>query len=249
MIASLAAGAAGAQSTLSVTTTPDADTFVRSADAARNYGGAGALSVSGSAAVNGAGQQNGLFDSLLRFSLNDAMSSFDTAFGAGHWTLAGATLRLTEVAAPNNSLFNRGVGAFEIGWLANDSWVEGTGTPNAPTTDGVTYNDLSALTPVISLGTFFNAGQNTRQGFALPLTDTAFVHDLMSGGNASLYLTAASPSIGFTFNSRSYTTASGWPSLELTTVPEPGVTALLVLGGVTVFIGRFWRAAPRNEQG
>jgi hypothetical protein len=251
MATSLVASGANAQSPLTVTIVPGADAFVRSADPARNYGGAGALSVSGSAAVNGFGQQNGLFDSLMRFSLGSAVSSFDTAFGAANWRLCSATLCLTEVAAPNNALFNRGVGSFEIRWLANDSWVEGTGSPSAPTTDGVTYNDLPSLMPVgttVSLGTFANAGQNTQQAFALPLSNTTFVNDLMSGGNATFYLTADSPGLGFTFNSRSFGTVSGRPILELMAVPEPGVTALLALGGVAVLGGRLWRASRRDEK-
>lgn len=249
--ASVVAWTANAQSPVTVTLSPSADAFVRSADATHNYGGAGALSVSGSAAVNGSGVQNGLYDSLMRFSLGSAVSSFDTAFGAGNWALSSVTLRLTEVAAPNNAIFNRGIGSFGISWMANDSWVEGTGSPTTPTTDGVTWNDMPSLMPVgstVSLGTFGNAGLNTQQGFALPLSDATFVSDLMSGGNASFHLTAANPSIGFTFESRSFGTVSARPILEITAVPEPGVTALLALGGVAVVAGRCWRASRRNER-
>ena len=249
--ACLVAYATSAQSPITRTTTPSADAFVRSADATHNYGGGGALSVSGSAAVNGSGQQSGLFDSLMRFSLSSAVSGFDAEFGSGNWTLSSATLRLTEVAAPNNSLFNRGVGSFQISWMANDTWLEGTGSPSVPTTDGVTYNDLPSLMPMgttVSLGTFANAGQNTLQDFALPLSDATFINDLMSGGNASFYLTAASPSIGFTFDSRSFGTASARPILELTAVPEPSVTALLALASVVILGGRLWRASRRDEK-
>jgi hypothetical protein len=48
-----------------VSVIPEADAFVRSATPSSNYGGAGAIAVSGSAAVNGTYQHNGLFDSLL----------------------------------------------------------------------------------------------------------------------------------------------------------------------------------------
>ena len=251
MAASLVACVASAQSPVTVSSTPTADAFVRSADPTHNYGGGGALSVSGSAAVNGSGQQNGSFDSLMRFSLNGAVSSFDAAFGAGNWTLSSAKLWLTEVAAPTSTMFNRGVGSFEVRWMANDGWGEGTGTPSAPTTDGVTYKDLPSLTPVastVSLGTFANAGQNTQQAFALPLNDSTFLSDLMSGGSVSFYLTAASPGVGFTFNSRSFGTVSGRPFLEVTAVPEPGVTALLALGGLGLVGRRVWRRSRGNER-
>ena len=241
----IGAAAAHAQSAFTVSLSPNADAFVRSADPAQNYGGGGAVSVSGAAAVNGAGQQNGLFDALLRFPLGSAVSSFDTTFGAGNWAISAVTLRLTEVAAPNNAIFNRGVGMLNIAWLADDGWAEGTGTPATPTTDGVTWNNLPSLTPVggtVGLGTFANAGQNGTLSFSLPLTDLMFPNDLGSGSSASLLLSAANDSIGFTFNSRTFATASVRPVLEVTAVPEPGTTLLLALGGVVALGGRFYRA-------
>lgn len=250
MAASLAAWAANAQAPATVALNPNADAFVWSADATRNYGGAGSLSLSGAAAVNAAGVQNGQYDALMRFSLGSAVSSFDTTFGAGNWSLCGVTLRLTEVAAPNNDIFNRGVGSFEIRWMANDSWEEGIGSPSAPATEGVTWNDLPSLLPAgrtVSLGTFANAGQNTRLGFELPLADATFVNDLLSGGDASFYLTAVNPSLGFTFNSRSVGTASTRPVLEIRAVPEPGVSALLAVGVVAALAGSLWRPSRRNE--
>jgi hypothetical protein len=248
---SLAVVAAHAQSPLTVTLTPSADAFVRSADAGHNYGGAGALSVSGSAAVNGSGQQNGLFDSLLQFQLGSAIASFDSTFGAGNWTLSSATLRLTEVAAPGNTLFNRGIGSFQISWMANDSWLEGSGSPTAPATDGVTYDALPSLllsSSTVSLGTFANAGQNTQQEFALPLSDGTFLNDLTSGGTASFYLTAASPGVGFTFDSRNFGTASARPILEVTAVPEPGVIVMAMVGGLGLLVGCGWRSWKRHEK-
>ncbi|MHC1763903.1 MAG: PEP-CTERM sorting domain-containing protein [Verrucomicrobiia bacterium] len=251
-VVSMVVWAANAQSGVTVNLNPTADAFVRSTDATRNYGGAGALSVSGPAAVNGSGLQNGLYDTLMRFSLGSAASSFDAAFGPGSWSLSSVTLRLTEVAAPANAIFNRGTGSFGISWMANDSWVEGTGSPSAPTTDGVTWNDLASLMPAgstVPLGTFGNAGLNTQQGFGLPLSDTTFVNDLMSGGDTSFHLTQADTGVGFTFNSRTFGTASARPVLEITAVPEPGVTALMVVGGIGFMVGRRWRASHRNERG
>ena len=62
----------------------------------------------------------------------------------------GATLVVTEVGAPNNMIFNWGVGGFEIRWIESDGWVEGTGRPIAPTTDGVSYQSLAlALNPAV----------------------------------------------------------------------------------------------------
>jgi hypothetical protein len=98
------------------------------------------------------------------------------------------------------------------------------------------------------LGTFATAGQNTPQEFALPLSDGTFVNDLMSGATASFYLTAASPSVGFTFDSRSFGTASARPILELTAVPEPGVTVLVALGGIGLLVRYRWRSPTPDEK-
>lgn len=241
----------GAPAAVTSTNVPSADALVRSADATRNYGGAGALSISGSASTNRLGVQNGLFDTLMRFSLSSAISNFNGAFGAGNWTLVSATLRLTEVAAPNNDIYNRGIGSFQINWMTNDLWIEGTGNPSSPTMDGVVWNDLPSLTSTgstVSLGIFTNAGQNLQQAFALPLDDFGFHNALLGGGNVNFYLTTTDPGIGFTFNSRSFGTVSARPMLELTAVPEPCSVALLGLGGVAFLIRGFWRPARRSER-
>ena len=99
---------------MTVTLVPDADSFVRSLAAANNYGAGGTLSVSGASAMNGSGVQNGSFDTLMRFPTTNVVSSLDARFGSGGWIMTRARLVLTEMAAPDNAIFNRGVGAFEV---------------------------------------------------------------------------------------------------------------------------------------
>src|SRR5262245_18586118 len=77
-----------------VSVTPEADAFVRSGAPTSNYGGAGAVAVSGSAAVNATNEQNGLYDSLIRFSMSNAVSSVDSALGTHDWLVLSATLSL-----------------------------------------------------------------------------------------------------------------------------------------------------------
>ncbi|HTX54559.1 MAG TPA: hypothetical protein VMD08_14210 [Candidatus Baltobacteraceae bacterium] len=219
--------------TETVAVTPSADAFVRSLAPASNYGAAGSLSVSGSAAVNGSGQQNGLFDSLMRFPMSDLVTSFEGSFGTNGWVVTGATLAVTEVGAPNNGIFNRGVGAFEVRWIASDTWVEGRGKPTGPTTDGVAYQDLGGvLNPAadVSLGTFTNGGVDGVLSFPLPLAG-AMVSNIVAGGDLNLYLTAASASVGFTVNSRNFGTTSAWPALQVTAVAKP-VAAISSIGMV-----------------
>jgi hypothetical protein len=206
--------------TATLPVTPSADAFVRSLAPGSNYGAAGSLSVSGSAAVNGEGQQNGLLDSLMRFPMSGVAASLNGSLGYNGWVVTGATLVVTEVGAPSNGIFNRGVGAFELRWIASDGWVEGTGKPIAPTTDGVAYQDLgSVLNPAVdvSLGQFTNRGVDGSISFPLALSG-ALVSNIVAGTDLNLYLTAASTSVGFTFNSRDFTGTNSWPSLTITAI-------------------------------
>lgn len=226
----LGQGVASAQ--LTISTNSGADAFVRSADPTHNYGGAGALSVSGTIATNGSGVQQGAFDSFLRFDISSTVAQFNASFGVGDWTISSARLSLTETAAPAQTIFNRGVGQFEVRWIANDSWIEGTGTPTAPNTSGIVYtNESSILDPGMdtALGLFTNGGTNGLDTFSLS-TPSAFLTDINTGGLVSLYLTApANSTVGFTFNSHEFGTASQRPQLQLTAVavPEPSTVVLL----------------------
>jgi hypothetical protein len=225
-----------------VSVMPDADAFVSSMAPTNNYGGGGALSVSGSAAVNGSAQQNGLFDTLMRFQMSNVVASLDSALGSGNWLITKTRLVVTEMAAPDNAIFNRGVGTFEVDCLATNNWVEGTGTPKLPTTDGVTWNDLPGIVNSnldTSLGVFTNAGANGQIAFVLALADP-FLADIRDGGEVGLHLTAASPSIGFTFNSRNFLNTNAQPVLEITAAvsPMPHIDSIVVSAGyVSVTFG------------
>lgn len=216
----------------------EADSFVRSLAPTSNYGRAGGLSLSGSAAVNAAGQQMGLLDTFMRFDLSAFVAGMDAAFGVGAWQIEEAILELTEQGAPNNPIFNRGVGQLEVRWLANDAWAEGTGTPNAPTTDGVSYSsEPSLLQPGLdtTLGIFTNLGADGPLAFGLGLP-TAFVDDILAAGPVGLFLTAASDEVGFTFNARDISPPRLPPVLRLTAdakqapIPEPASAAILAAG-------------------
>jgi hypothetical protein len=143
------------------TLNPSADAFVSSGPtgnlSGNNYGGAGALSVAAP------GLANGEFQSVIRFDLSGAKASFDSQFGAGQWSIQSITITLTATA-PNNPIFNSSAaGNFGISWMQNDSWVEGSGTPMAPTTTGITFSSLPSFLSAgdESLGTFsFPGGTN-----------------------------------------------------------------------------------------
>ena len=249
MLVTAAAPVLGLGQTTNFAVTPSADAFVRSLAPGANYGAAGSLSVSGSAAVNGSGQQNGVFDSLIRFPMADVTANLNGVFGSDGWVVVSLVLTVSEVAAPNNPVFNRGVGAFEVRWIAATNWTEGSGTPSLPATDGVAYQDLqSLLNPGtdVSLGQFTNTGLSGPVSFPLPLTG-ALVSGVLSGTDLDLYLTAARTSVGLTFNSRNYTQASAWPSLavEVAARPVPRIGSITQTGAGQVAI-RFDTASNWN---
>jgi hypothetical protein len=133
-------------------------------------------------------KQTGLFDSLIRFPMSNVVASLDASLGTHDWIVLRAALHLTEVADPPSPIFNRGVGAFEIRWIAVDEWTEGTCIPITPTTDGIAWQDLPFLlnsATDVSLGQFTNSGIDSALAFDLAL-EAPFVSHLRSGTRDSL---------------------------------------------------------------
>jgi len=226
-----------------------ADAFVTTGPAnnlvANNYGGAGGLAVSGPDASR-AGSFHGLFESVLRFDLAGAKSTFDAAYGEGLWQVQSASLRLTTTAA-NNAIFNsNSTGLFSISWMQNDSWIEGTGSPSLPAANGITWLSLPDFLSLADelLGTFLfdtatSGGDQVHTNYSLNLT-TGFLGDIMSGSSAGFDIAAASDSVSYLFNSRSVTTSPDRPLLTIVavSVPEP-LPGTLLLGCALVF-SIFW---------
>lgn len=224
-----------------VSTNPVADSFVTPGSdgslSNNNYGAAGLLSVAAS------GKSQGEFQSVLQFDPSAAKTSFDAQFGAGLWSIQSVTLQLT--AAPlNNALFNAiSAGQFTVSWMQNDSWTEGTGTPSAPTTTGITWNTLpNFLGPNDEdLGTFsFNGANSGSTTYTLTLT-SGFTADLLAGNVISFRILAADSDVSYLFNSRNFNTAASRPLLSITAVPEPS-SCMLALAGLFLLIrGRLRR--------
>ena len=136
-----------------------------------NFGGAGTLVVAPAASVKGE------FQSVIKFNLSNAVALFNTNYGAGNWTITDISLELTSNygtgnVQPNNAIFPViNGGNFVIEWLSNDDWVEGTGTPNLPTTDGVTYDSLpdllSGAHEILCTNTYSPPGNNVPVTYAL----------------------------------------------------------------------------------
>jgi hypothetical protein len=209
---------------------PSADAFVTTGPTGNlsnnNYGGAGALSI---AAPN---LSQGEFQTVLQFNLSSVKTAFDSQFGIGQWSIQSVSLQLTATA-PNNAIFNpSAAGQFSISWMQNDGWTEGTGTPQAPTTTGLTFSTLNTfLSPADeTLGTFsFNGGTSGNSIYALGLTPS-FSADVLAGNTVSFRMFAADTAVSALFDSRSFGTASARPLLTITAVPEPASLALCLMG-------------------
>jgi len=226
------------------TLSPDEDAVVRQMDPTLNYGAAGALAVGGTAATNSDGVVQGRMDSFMRFSTAAFVAAMDAQFGAGAWVVESAVLTLNEQRKPNNPMYSQGAGQFSILWLSQDSadnWVEGTGKPNSPKTNGISFSDEVAMLSAsdLGLGTFSSNGPVGTPDFVDVVCDlalpSAFVGDLTAGGYVTLFLAPADDTIGFQFGARENLTESSRPYLVLTAeaapvIPEPGTAALVVLG-------------------
>ena len=213
---------------------PTADAFVTTGPAnnlaTNNYGAGGSLGLSA------VGLPKGEFQSVLRFDTSSAKSTFDGLYGTGLWNLQSVTLQLSATAVNNTNFNANSAGSFGVSWMQNDGWVEGTGTPNAPGSSGITYSSLQAtfINPAAdeALGTFSYSGASSGT-FVYTLSTTAgFTADLMAGSLVSLRLSGADSAVSYLFNSREFGMTGNRPLLSITAVPEPGTVALLVLGGL-----------------
>ena len=205
---------AGAQVTYTGTTSADAFLATGSSSnpagvdlTALNFGGAGTLVIAPATSVKGE------FQSVIKFNLTNAIALFNTTCGTNNWTIADISLELTSNygtggVQPNNAIFPViSGGKFVIEWLSNDDWVEGTGTPNLPTTDGVNYDLLSDLLSgaheILGTNTYVPPGNNVHLTYTLPLT-TNLLADVSGGGKVTFLFYAADDQIGYLFNSYSY---------------------------------------------
>jgi hypothetical protein len=255
----LLAQAAQAQSVYTSSTTADiANAFVtdgstNNASPNDNYGAAGALMVAG---TNGT---NGPFLSLVEFNLSGAVTQFNAEYGVGNWTITGVSITLAGNAATpggnaGNAIFPTiTAGGFDITWMQNDTWTQGTGTPGSPEVPGagstdVTYNNLLSTfeTPgtdeLLGSYTYTPPGNNVALTWNLGTgpSDSGFVEDIENSTPVSLLFSPTSSTMAYLFNSRSYTNGNNRPIMTVTAVPEPASSILLLggLGGYAFFCRR-----------
>jgi hypothetical protein len=227
-----------------LTFNPVADAFVSATGAANNYGGAGALEISGPEASKGE------FQSVLRFDTATAKQGFDTTYGAGKWSVDSVTLKFA-IANPGNPIFNSNTSphAINVTWMENDSWVEGNGNPNGPSTTGVNWNSLATIASandyLVGAATLTGSVAGSFETYTLSVGGN-LLNDLLAGDSVSFRLSAADTGSSILYNSRSFGTPANQPVLTIsaTAVPEPGVA---VAGGMLLISLGLRRLRKRKE--
>ncbi|BCA57083.1 hypothetical protein W02_42230 [Nitrospira sp. KM1] len=210
-----------------------------------NFGGAGTL------AIAPASSDKGQFDSVVQWDTAGAVTQFNTAFGAGNWQITNVSLNLAsnfgdQGEQPNNGIFNTiNNGQFNVQWISNDTWIEGTGSgmgtnPGSP--PSVTFgNKATTLLTGTSanLGTFAYAppGDGVYRSYSLSL-DPNLLSDITGGNLASLFFTAADDQVGYLFNSKTFAGNSPQFIITADVTPVPVPAAVWLFGsGLAAMVG------------
>jgi len=214
----------------------------------------GAVGVQGATGLNNLGGSSLAANDTFKFGVGSTVSSLNATYGAGDWTVSDPILTFQYTLYANNSRFNAGAGGFDIYWVANDNWVQGSQNPVFATSAtalsawsggqsliGSEYYDWS--TPGYT-GTDADNGtsrwvtdktgvQQATISYNLAL-DPSFINDITSATagtdpNVSLYLMATDPTTGLTIFTGG---GSVLPTLsfDVVAVPEPSTWAAAAAG-------------------
>lgn len=215
-----------------------------------NFGTAGVLYIAP------AGSMNGEYQSVLKFDLAGATNLFNATYGP-NWIITVISLELTgnfgtQGQQPDNAIFNPvNGGNFAIEWLAADNWVEGTGRPNAPTTDGVTYSSLPTLLAgtheILCTNTYTPPGNNVHLTWPLALK-TNLVNDIANGGPVSFHFYATDSQISYLFNSHNFGNGNQ-PLIHVTAIPLVKIDSGYLTNGIFHLTGLGGTNAPYQIQG
>lgn len=218
----------------------------------------GAAGVQGAASTNLLGANPLAANVAFKFDLGSFVSSMDVAYGVGNWTVENIRLTFQYTLYANNSRFGGGAGDFDVFWVANDSWVQGSSNPvYAVDAAGLLgwagdqsllvrkYYSWSTSTytgSVADLTSWTTDKTGDRQGLlTVDLgADTKLVEDITTtggGAKVSIYLMAASDTIGMTVFTGGAATLPTF-SFEVVSLPEPGAGWLAALAGLGFLFGR-----------
>jgi hypothetical protein len=225
----------------------------------------GAVGVQGASSTILGGGSATAANVTFKYGVGSAVSSLNSTYGAGNWTIANPKLTLQYTLYANNNRFGGGAGTFDIFWVANDNWVQGTSNPiyatSAATLATWAGNDsllgsenFSWTTPGYT-GTAADATtaawvtdksgiKQATISYDLGL-DSSFVNDITSATagsdpNVSLYLMATSSTVGMTIF-----TGGGLVlptlSFDVVAAPEPSILAIAACGLAGLAAVRRWK--------
>lgn len=183
----------------------------------------GAVGVQGAGSTKVGGGSPLAANVAFKFSIGSFVDSMNTAYGAGRWTVSNIKLTLQYTLYTNNSRFGAGAGTFDIYWVGNDSWIQGTSNPVYATSSSAleswagavalvgseTYDwttpDYAGTLADLNTGAWVTDKSGSRQSTVSYELDIASllrsdITGASAGGDAALsfYLMATSSAIGMT---------------------------------------------------
>lgn len=222
----------------------------------------GAAGVQGAVSTSLLGSAPTAANVTFKFNLNSYIDALNATYGSGNWALGNARLSFQYTLYANNSRFGGGAGTFDIYWVANDTWVQGSANPVYATSAEqlATWSDAQSRlasveytwsTPtytgtVEDLTSWYTDKEGNRQGeMTIPLSGERLYSDMLASSEGltpqvSLYLMATSDSLGLTIFT------GGTPllptfSFDVLAIPEPRSAALIALPFVAWMGWRRWR--------
>jgi hypothetical protein len=207
----------------------------------------GAVGVQGAASTNLLGASPTAANVAFKFDLGSFVSAMNVAYGTGSWAVENIRLVFQYTLYANNTRFGGGAGNFDVFWVANDSWAQGSNNPvyaiDAAELLGWAgdqsllvqkYYSWSTATytgTVADLTSWTTDKAGDRQGLlTVDLgADARLVGDIatpVGGSKVSLYLMATSSSLGMTVFTGGAATLPTL-SFDVVSVPEPKAIVLL----------------------
>jgi hypothetical protein len=206
-------------------------------------GGAG--SVQGSQSINNSGKNAAAANEALSFNVGSLVTSLNTQYGAGDWTVSNVSLAFaSSYSVQNNSRFGVGSGTFDIYWIANNNWKQSAGTATNPGLNPPYASSAAALaawsggqadlaSETFTVPTGGSGYVNLSYGLG---SNTSLVNEITSAsttGNeaVSLYLMATNPNLGMIIFTGGQAQALPTLSFEVDSVtPTPIPAAVWLLG-------------------
>ncbi|MDP0496971.1 MAG: hypothetical protein Q7Q73_12280 [Verrucomicrobiota bacterium JB024] len=231
-----------ARADISWISTAFTDTYVDAAKPTENFGGYGAMQVSG------ANETVSYRTAFIMFDVAAAIAAFDAEYGVGNWKLDSASLDLTTNygtagVQPGNNRFSKiAAGDFDVWFFDDDTWTDGS--------SGLTYNSyLSdyADTDTTLLGSYtWAADGNGTTTYTLSFLDSLLT-DLLtdSASLLSLQITPSDDVVSYLFNTTNNSPAQ--LTLIASAVPEPAHYAL-ALALPLLLLGVIRRRAARASR-